>query len=87
MGFAQALRLINIKASHHLPEAFFVPCADIKSICRRLEVANDVISGTDDMGAKSYHLIQGFMGLALTVFSHCTSVFRRTVSQFPGGRK
>ena len=35
-------------ASDHFAERFFVQRADIKSICRRLEVTDDVISVGQD---------------------------------------
>ena len=56
-------------------KSLFVRHPNIKSICRRMEVANDVIiSGMDDTGAKTYYSILGFVGLALTVFSQCSSL-------------
>ena len=63
---------INLKPSDHSPEAFFVPCADIESICRRLEVANDVFYGTVNTSAK------------LLPFSHNTSLTDGRQVNFPG---
>ena len=53
----------------HFDKSHFVQHDDIQSICRRPEVANDVVSGMDDTGAKTYHFILGLKGLAV-MFSH-----------------
>ena len=65
---------INLKATDHSPEASFVPCTDIKSICKRVEVANDVISDTGNAGPKIYHSIPGFTGVAPTVLAQSTTI-------------